>query len=341
MFRKLAIAKVSNRCNHACVFCSEGAVHDGSLVPLDTVAQLLVRLKAKGYDAVNLMGAETTLRPDLPELLQLVRHHGLQAALTTNATRLASRELSEQLVPLLACIEISLPAADRDTYQTITSRDHLPRVEAALRNVAQVAQTMEKPPVIVINTVVCRLNRDAPAQVARLLAELDLQPQPLLHFIRARAKGRAVGGTLSLGLPECVTSFRKGVRLARAAGLPVMFRGLPICCLFDEVEHNFWALEALSQPDNTYLNRTQLTENAPIEERAQLDRKGSRAIEACAHCGLQPLCPGLHLETPDDPIIQPPDPCPTIEALSARLRRGPLAGSVLAERPAPTLPRLH
>jgi pyruvate-formate lyase-activating enzyme len=329
VFRKLAIVNVINRCNHACVYCSEGDVHDGSVVPLETIEGLLDGLVERGYDAVNFMGAETTLRRDVIELLRRVRDRGLKASLTTNGVRLSDHGFTEQLVPLLANIEVSLPGADPDTYRTITGRDHVGRVLTGLAHVGAVARAMAEPPAVVVNTVVCRLNADAPAAVARRLASVDLGPRPLLHFIRARSKGRAEGGDLALDLTCVIESFGRGVAAADQAGLPVMFRGLPICCLFERVENNFWALEALAQPDNTYLNKKPLCDDAAIDDAARLDRQGRRYLETCGPCGLRPLCPGLHHETEDHPCIRPPLPCPPLGEVRARIAEGPIAEQVL------------
>lgn len=334
MFRKLAIVNVSNRCNHTCVFCSEGERHDGTVTPLETVDRLLADLARRGHDAVNFMGGETTLRKDVVELVQRVRDHGLRASLTTNGVRFSSVEFADRIVPLLANIEVSLPAADPQTYAAITRSDHLDRVLAGLANIGRAARAAADPAHVVVNTVVCRLNATAPAAVTRRLAGLDLGPRPLLHFIRARPKGRASGGELALGLPETVASFAAGVAAARRAGLPAMFRGLPMCCPIDEVAHNFWALEAVARPDNTYLNRQPLcgdpaeTPNR-VDEAARLDRRGLRYLPACTGCGLRPVCPGIPHETPDDPLIRPPDPCPSHEELYAAVRSGPVANLVL------------
>ncbi len=329
MFAKLAVVNVTNRCNHACVFCSEGHTHDDEYVPLETVRRLVIRLRDKGYDAVNFMGAETTLRPDVVELFEMVRGLGLKLAMATNGTRFRSAEFTEQVFPLLANIEVSVPAGDRDTYKAITGRDHLERVLEGIGRMGRVSRTMDEPAVITVNTVVSRLNTDGPATVARRLADIDMGPLRMLHLVRARPVGRNAEGELSLGLEACADSFREGIRLARAAGIPTMFRGLPTCCLFDEVAHNFWTLEALSKPDNTYLNRAPIEEGADIDARARLDRKGNRYISACMGCELQTLCPGLTDQTPNDPCIGPPDPCPLADEVAEVLRGGPLARYVL------------
>jgi len=329
VFHRLAIVNVINRCNHACVYCSEGDVHDGSVVPLETVEGLLDELVERGYDAVNFMGAETTLRRDVIALVEAVRDRGLKASMTTNGVMLSNRAFTQQLIPLLANIEVSLPGADPETYRAITSRDHVDRVLTGLGHVGTVARTLADPPAVVVNTVVCRLNEEAPAAVARRLASVDLGPLPLLHFIRARSKGRAAGGDLALGLGEIIDAFGQGVAACHEAGLPVMFRGLPMCCLFEHLGHNFWALEALARPDNTYLNRKPLCDDAAIDDAARLDRLGRRYLDKCTPCGLRPLCPGLHHETEDHPAIRPPVPCPPLDEVRARIADGPVADRVL------------
>ncbi len=329
---KLAVISITSFCNHACVFCSEGDTHHGEMVPLSRVKATLGELVGRGYNSVNFMGAETTLHRDFPAILDEVHAHGMTVALTTNGTRLANRAYAESIVPKLARIEVSLPSADRERYRQITGRDHLDRVIRALRHIGQISRDMDAPCAVSVNTVVCRLNIDAPQQVAELLGELDLGPLYFLHLIRARPDGRAdERPEMLLSLEACAESFRRGVRAARALGVPVMFRGLPTCCLFDEVAHNFLTLETLTRPEYAFLNKGPLQEGATIKDKENLDRLGNRYVAACQGCGVRLLCPGLSDDMPVEASMGPPRPCPSLHALAQHMHTGPLAPMILQQ----------
>jgi MoaA/NifB/PqqE/SkfB family radical SAM enzyme len=326
LFEKLAILNVSRRCNHACAFCSEGDVHTGEFVELAVIEKTLRELRERGYDSVNFMGAETTLRDDLPELLDLVHSHGLNAALTTNGVRLGEREFADAVLSRLEALELSLPAGEAETYRRVTGRGHWPHVQRALQHVSDVVLRLERPHYVTINVVVSRLNPTAPEDVARVVAGVDLGPRVLLHLIRARREGRAAEpDDLALDLASCAAAFRVGVRTARELGLRVMFRGLPLCALIDEAEHNMSVLEWIARPDNTYLNRRPLHEGLTLDDKVGLDRLGRSYPEQCGECSLSAVCPGVDpdvLEPGAEVGQRPPEIEPA--AVVERLRAGPL-----------------
>jgi len=301
-------------------------VHTGEFVELAVVEKTLQELRERGYDSVNFMGAETTLRDDLPELLDRVHAHGLQAALTTNGVRLGQREFADAVLERLDALELSLPAGEAETYRRVTGRGHWAHVQRAIQHVSDVVRRSERPRHVTINVVVSRLNPSAPEDVARVVAGVDLGPRALLHLIRARREGRAaVRDDLVLDLASCAASFRSGVRTARELGLRVMFRGLPLCALIDEAEHNMSALEWLTRPDNTYLNRGPLREGLSVDDKRGLDRLGRSYPRQCRGCSLSTLCPGVDSDVLDPGAEvgeRPPEIEPT--AVVERLRAGPL-----------------
>ncbi len=177
------------------VTATAGDVHDGELTPLAEVDEVLGRLVAEGYDAVNFMGAETTLRTDVPELFGLVRSHGLRVALTTNGVRLADATFADRILPLVDLIEFSFPTTDAGVYRHVTGRAHLPRALQAFDNVCQNARA--HPLVVTVNIVTGRANVEGPAQVAAPVATVGRGvPSLFVHLVRARHEGRA-GVTLA------------------------------------------------------------------------------------------------------------------------------------------------
>jgi MoaA/NifB/PqqE/SkfB family radical SAM enzyme len=323
---KLAVLNVTNWCNHACVYCSEAVEHDGSVVPLPQVAGLLDELLERRYTRVHFMGGETTLRRDLFELLDLALAKGLLVGIATNGVRFANRDFAQRVLGRLAFLELSLVTPIREDYRAVTGQDHQARVVQGLRNIMDLRGSMSVPSPLTINVVVCSLNRTAPLETVKLLAEMDLPKATFVLLVRARRKGRARRRE-ELLLDERTTadSFRPALRLARDLGVPVMFRGLPTCALAEFVGHNNDAVDALLEPTIAYLNRQPIYAGIDIDAHRDGDSSVRRRMTECDGCPLAGACQGLDDDLPGEsgPLCPWPE-LPTESQVRQALSEGPM-----------------
>ncbi|HZD49368.1 MAG TPA: radical SAM protein [Silvibacterium sp.] len=74
---------VTRRCNLACTYCSEFD-NFSKPVPIDEMLRRIDRLAALGTTAVTLTGGETLLHPQLEEIIERVRSHGMLVVMITN-----------------------------------------------------------------------------------------------------------------------------------------------------------------------------------------------------------------------------------------------------------------
>jgi MoaA/NifB/PqqE/SkfB family radical SAM enzyme len=329
---KLAVLNVTNWCNHACVYCSEAADHDGSVVPLSQIAGMLDELLERRYTRVHFMGGETTLRRDLFDLLDLARSKSLLVGIATNGVRFANRDFARRVLQRLAFLELSLVSPIREDYLTVTGQDHQGRVVQGLRNIMELRSSMPSPSPLTINVVVCSLNRNAPLETVKLLAEMDLPKATFLVLVRARRKGRArQRQEVLLDERQTAESFRPALQLARDRGVPVLFRGLPTCALVEFVGHNNDAIDAVLQPTIAYLNRQPIYEGIDIDAHRDGDISWRRRMVECDGCPLAGVCRGLDDDLPGESEPSFPRPeLPTERQVLEALRNGPM-GALLRQ----------
>jgi hypothetical protein len=79
----LAIIDVTNRCNMRCPVCfanagTAGYVYEPSIDQIDRMLETATRVNfPKGIHALQLSGGEPTVRDDLPDIIRLVKRHGI------------------------------------------------------------------------------------------------------------------------------------------------------------------------------------------------------------------------------------------------------------------------
>jgi uncharacterized radical SAM superfamily Fe-S cluster-containing enzyme len=90
----LAIIDVTNRCNMRCPVCfanagAAGYLYEPSLKQIDRMLEAATRVNfPKGIHAIQLSGGEPTVREDLPEIVKLVKRHGINhIEVNTNGLR--------------------------------------------------------------------------------------------------------------------------------------------------------------------------------------------------------------------------------------------------------------
>jgi MoaA/NifB/PqqE/SkfB family radical SAM enzyme len=71
------------RCNLACAYCNEYDNFSGP-VPLEEMIRRIDHLAALGSTAITLTGGEPLLHPELDEIIQRIRGHGIMAGILTN-----------------------------------------------------------------------------------------------------------------------------------------------------------------------------------------------------------------------------------------------------------------
>jgi uncharacterized radical SAM superfamily Fe-S cluster-containing enzyme len=95
----LAIIDVTNRCNMRCPVCfanagTAGYIYEPTLEQIDRMLEAAVKVNfPKGIHALQLSGGEPTVRDDLPEIVKLVKKHGINhIEVNTNGLKVGDPE---------------------------------------------------------------------------------------------------------------------------------------------------------------------------------------------------------------------------------------------------------
>ncbi len=127
---------VTDRCNLRCRYCmpEEGMpwVHRDEILTfeeIERVATLFVR--RYGFTGIRLTGGEPTVRSHLPLLVGKLARLGVDLALTTNGSTLATTA-GDLAAAGLRRVNVSIDSLRRDRFAEITKRDVLPQVLAGI-----------------------------------------------------------------------------------------------------------------------------------------------------------------------------------------------------------------
>jgi GTP 3',8-cyclase len=180
---------VTDRCNFRCTYCmpAEGMVwqprdHLLTFEEIERVARVCV--ERFGFDSIRLTGGEPTVRARLPVLVTKLAALGVDLALTTNGSTLATG--AHDLVAAgLGRVNISIDSLRRDRFAELTRRDELPRVLDGIR--AAVAAGFAP---VKVNVVLVRgVNDDEVVDFARFGREEGVQVR-FIEFMPLDADSR-------------------------------------------------------------------------------------------------------------------------------------------------------
>lgn len=175
---------VTDRCNFRCPYCMPADVFgagyqflkDPQLMSVDEIARILRTFVALGVEKIRLTGGEPLLRPDVPELVRIIKQDlGVRdVALTTNGW-LLEKQAAALSAAGLDRINVSLDSLDPGIFSRMNGLGFKP--ERVLRGI-DAAQTAGLP--VKLNMVVQRGVNDSEVPV---LAEWARERGLTLRFI--------------------------------------------------------------------------------------------------------------------------------------------------------------
>ena len=204
------VVDITHRCNMECANCY---IPNRNIPDMDADALLkfLARLPHRTY--VRLIGAEPTMREDLPDLIRAVSKLGHKPSLTTNGLKLAHLSYVEELKSAgLGMVLISMNGADDDeVYNKLDNGKYANLKIRALSNVFKAGLTSINTGTIIakgVNTDTIRRQVDLVAEIAAANGiNFDhTKPwskiTPVLRMKSVGAIGRHMGEDLSYRLDE-------------------------------------------------------------------------------------------------------------------------------------------
>ena len=178
---------VTDQCNLACVYCKpRTGTCERSATPAmsrNEVVQLVEVFTSLGIRKVRLTGGEPLLRRDLETIVAGISPEVEgRVHLTTNGIHLARRARSLRDAGLLG-INVSLDAADRETFEHLTTKDGLGRVLAGLEAARAVGLKTK------LNAVVLRGWNDSQILPLVRLAQQDGLQVRFIEFMPYQGNG--------------------------------------------------------------------------------------------------------------------------------------------------------
>jgi MoaA/NifB/PqqE/SkfB family radical SAM enzyme len=118
---QISAIEATNMCNLRCTFCARPAIekHRGlGFMPFARFKELVETYKDQIITPVLNMHGESTLHPDLPRMVRLVKDCGARSvSITTNGTLLNSKLFLELAEAGISGIEVSFEGTDKQNYE--------------------------------------------------------------------------------------------------------------------------------------------------------------------------------------------------------------------------------
>ncbi|HJN17944.1 MAG TPA: radical SAM protein [Armatimonadota bacterium] len=127
-------------CNHNCLHCynvwkSPQPYPDGQFDTDDTLKLIDRIIRQTRCKVFSFTGGEPLLRPDILQLIERVRSHGVRVNLLTNGSLLTDAMIRELIDAGVGLFEIPLLSGDRETHNYLTQSESFDRVTEALAGV--------------------------------------------------------------------------------------------------------------------------------------------------------------------------------------------------------------
>jgi len=223
--------RLGTKCNLNCVYCLLGHEDRFTRPAAEVVADLAFG-RERNLERVALTGGEPTLHPDLLRIIGAARKLGYrQITLVTNGVTLSIPGVLDRLVAAgVTAVGISFDTPDKATAEALWQSPVFDRVVEAFHAVARHPQLL-----LGSIAVVTRHNAAQLPDLARWWADrndaMDNLFVPNVDFVMPEENAWLHRDTLVPRLADVVAPVREALAIAHERGLPMTFRGFPLCLL--------------------------------------------------------------------------------------------------------------
>ena len=282
----VGILNITPFCNQSCIFCSEGErTRDIKLPSKDHVLQFIDDLADRDIQILNFMGGETTLRPDLGNILKYVKDKGIRPFLTTNGSMLHDHGVLSNL-RYLSLLDLSFHGWDRDSHRRITCNDNFDSLIVGIR---EFIRLYPKKPIIfkiVINSYNYRRLKD----IILRIQELD----PGIHFIHLKFVNIQGKTKENLSLvprySEVQPYIHQAIDHAESNKVGVFCSNVPLCLLGEYFYTSMEVYTSITQNDSYFLNKIDINQNIDISAQSNFDRSERTSNRVCECCHMRHMC---------------------------------------------------
>jgi len=161
-------ADVTHKCNMECKNCYVPN-RDIPDMDIDKLIDCISRFPKRTM--IRIMGAEPTMRVDLPEIISRIKQSGHRCTLLTNGLKLASKRYVQTLKDAkLTHIYLSLNGVDNDDWY-----EHIDEMRCAKQKIMALENIHKTRFIIDTGTIVCKgINDEAPTRLINLFKQKDI-----------------------------------------------------------------------------------------------------------------------------------------------------------------------
>ena len=161
---------LTNVCNQKCTFCYSIWAHGKTVMPRDTVTQLIRSAKAVGVKSALIAGeGEPTANPAYVDAIEAAGEVGFDMALNTNAVLLTEENL-ERTLPHLSWVRFSVQGSNPDRYAAIhqVPAQHFDKAIGNIQKACEIKRRRKLPVTLGMQQVLIRENGDDIFETAKL-----------------------------------------------------------------------------------------------------------------------------------------------------------------------------
>lgn len=281
---------VSYDCPNNCIFCSEKDQLDkfrGQFVEKKSIINNLQRFSARGFKHITFTGGETTLHPDIIDLVRLAKQLGYKTYISSNGGLFSSNKFCKKIIPHLDEICFSVHGHNAKIHNLLTNNgSSFSKVNKALINL----ENSQSEVFGFINIVITKHNFPFIDEIINFISQYKKIKQVLVSNIAPEGGGLNDFINLTVPLKEIQEKVPFLVESSRKKFLNIRFFGLPLCMLDGyEIYSNdiYWSsrttLERWGKGDKVILKKT-LSQD-PSRKRIY--------VEKCNGCIKRGLCGGI------------------------------------------------
>lgn len=245
-------------CNHKCLICmTADFIKNAKPINLADIKKEILEAKKNGYNYIDLGGAEPTLYPKLPHIIQYINELGLFSTMCTNGHLFSSVDFTKKIASLnVRGIKISFHSHKKEIFDFITrvpgSYDSILKAIENIRkyldiypnesysrplNINSYVEVFHKYSLnyLLMNIVINRLNYKDLPDIVDFLYERNIR---VIKITQLCLSGKVYEHPeLLVGLDKVEPYLRKAVALAKKLKMLYFLGTLPICILESEAEH--------------------------------------------------------------------------------------------------------
>lgn len=160
------------RCNNNCLFCIDSEKRNLRNKDSDEIKMEMIRAKKQGSTYLELIGGETTIRPDILELIEFARNLGFETiAMATNGRMLSHKDFTQNLIKSgITSLIFSIHGHNASLHDSLTrAKGSFNQLKAGINNLKEIGFSN-----IHSNTTIVQQNFKKLPEIAKTIIDLGI-----------------------------------------------------------------------------------------------------------------------------------------------------------------------